>query len=628
MSYNFDFNKVLNVGYSLQPQTSHTNNYITNYSGAKLFADYMYNKDNNFYNIFNDIFKTTTNSPQLIKSFRYYPFDISAYMDLLIYQKSSMTIAGKTLIDVFHGEPAKYIDFTYANNVFLLGDFTVPYFEDIDSFLSYEPYTYIKLYLPFYSTLIDIDAKRIKERKIFVHGALDFKDGDIVYIVTTADSEFLGSYRAHITIDLPLYYQDLAGYIERLARNVMGGIGNAVTNFGGALGNVVNTQFTRIDTMQGTQGSLDSFRGYYSPNTPNLLVYKPRVKYSLNNTSYNHIIGVPTRKITRLSNMGGFTKVLALHNKDITGATYVEIDEIERLLTEGIIIDNTSATFSINFTGSHISWNYQPTTLQYGSPLSTTYTIESGYQLDSIKVYMGGNDITSTAVSGNVVVISQVTGNVSIVTEASKVPVTYTITSNLNGATLTNSAITVLEGDSYSTGIEPNYNTGHIGKNYEPDVYIGGVPYTSGVSTFEVIVDSVTSNIVIEGTYPSVSTMNVSNWSMRSGTVNLPANVETATGVRITTSLGQVESTGSVVFDNSLDTLFNNAFISFEGNVIGGASNVTIGMNQTGNVFYLDGQNNIVNVGYITNLQFLDTDSWTTQATLLEYMDKNFMYNG
>lgn len=628
MSSNFTFNAT-NIGYSLQVRPSHTNNYITNYAGVELFANYMYNKENDFFNIFNEIFKTATNSPQLIKSLRYYPFDISAYCDLITYDKTQMTIAGKDLDDVFHQEPVKRLDYSYANNLVLLGDFTVPKFQGVDSFLSYEPYTYIKLYLPFYNTLVDVDAKRIKDNKLFLHGAIDFKDGDIVYILTTSGGEYLASYRAHIAIDIPLYYQDLAGYMRKIAENYMGGIGNAVSgNLSSALGDVVNTQFTRINTMQVTSGSLDAFKGLYAPGEPALLVYKPRIKYNLNDTNYNHLYGVPCSKITTLSTLGGFTQISKIHTPDIPGVTADEMNEIERLLREGVILENRLAIFTVSLTGSNISWSNQAQAVAYGYPYSNTYTLDTDYTLDDLKVYMGSNDITSTAVSGNTISISEVTGNIRIVAETSKIPETFTILNTLTGATLSNSALTVLEGERYETDIIPSYATGHIGKDYIPTVTMGGVSYTGNVSTFNTVINSVLDDVVFSGTYPSVTNMNVSNWSMRSGTINFPDDVKTATGVRITTSLGQVESTGSVIFDTAPDTLFNNAFISFEGNVIGGASNVTIGVNQTGNVFYLDGQNNIVNVGYITNLQFLDTDDWTTQATLLEYMDKNFLYNG
>lgn len=628
MSSNFTFNAT-NIGYSMQARPAHTNNYITNYAGAELFSNYMYNKDNDFFNIFNDIFKTVTNSPQLIKSIRYYPFDISAYCDLLIYQKEQMTIAGKDLIDVFHQEPVKYLDYTYANNLFLLGDFTVPKFQGVDSFLSYEPYTYIKLYLPFYNTLVDVDTKRIKDNKLFLHGAVDFKDGDMVYILTTGGGEYLASYRAHIAIDIPLFYQDLAGYMRKIAENYMGGIGSAVGgNLGSALGDVVNTQFTRINTMQITSGSLDAFKGLYAPSEPALLVYRPRVKYNLNSTDYNHLYGVPCSKITTLSNLGGFTQITKIHTPDIPNVTSDEMSEIESLLREGIILDDVNAVFTINYNTPNISWSSIWGQIDYGLTFTNTFTLSTDYQLDSMTVTMGGVDITSTAVVGNTVTIPNVTGNILITAETSKIPETFTVLSALTGATLSNSALTVLEGERYETDIIPRYALGYIGKNYIPAVTMGGASYTGNISTFNTVIKSVTDDVVFSGTYPSVTDMNVSTWSMRSSTIDFPDDVETVTGVRITTSVEQVESTGSVVFDTIPDTTFNNAFISFEGNVLGGASNVTIGINQTGNVFYRDGQDNIVNVGFITNLAFLDTDDWTTQATLLEYMDKNFLYNG
>lgn len=336
MSYNYDFSSPMNVGYALQVRPSFTNNYIMKYSEAVTFADFAYNKNNDFFKIFSEIFLNSTSTQQLIKSFRWYPFDLDELYTLPYGQGS--TIGGQPLTNIFrNGETIKSIDFTFGNNTVLLGDFTIPKFQNIDSFLSYEPYTHIQLYLPFYNSLVDIDAKRIKQNKLYVHGVLDFLEGDMIYVVTTGGGEYIDSYRTHITIDIPLFYQNLTDYLKKVANSVAGGIGGAVSqNYGNVIGALTNSQTNRMNYSRLTSGSLDALQGYYAPSTPILLVYRPVVKYALNDTNYAHIVGVPCEKVGTLSQFSGYTVVEEVHTNSIVGVTDPEINEIENLLKKGV----------------------------------------------------------------------------------------------------------------------------------------------------------------------------------------------------------------------------------------------------------------------------------------------------
>lgn len=66
------------------------------------------------------------------------------------------------------------------------------------------------------------------------------------------------------------------------------------------------------------------------------------------------------------------------------------------------------------------------TSVPYGSAYSATITANSGYDLSSIKVTMGGTDITSTAVSDSTITIASVTGDIVITAVAVEQAPAYT----------------------------------------------------------------------------------------------------------------------------------------------------------------------------------------------------------
>ena len=61
------------------------------------------------------------------------------------------------------------------------------------------------------------------------------------------------------------------------------------------------------------------------------------------------------------------------------------------------------------------------TSIAKGSAYSATITPNSGYQINSLTVTMGGKDITSTAVSGGKINISEITGDIIIFCNATKI---------------------------------------------------------------------------------------------------------------------------------------------------------------------------------------------------------------
>ena len=70
-----------------------------------------------------------------------------------------------------------------------------------------------------------------------------------------------------------------------------------------------------------------------------------------------------------------------------------------------------------------------------GASYTATLTANSGYELSSVTVKMGGVDITASAYSGGVVTIQNVTGNVVITVTTTKLPTSYVVDINAVGYT-------------------------------------------------------------------------------------------------------------------------------------------------------------------------------------------------
>lgn len=135
------------------------------------------------------------------------------------------------------------------------------------------------------------------------------------------------------------------------------------------------------------------------------------------------------------------------------------------------------------------------TQVEYGESYTATIAPETGKELDTITVTMGGTDITLTAVAGGVITIPKVTGAITITATASAPQVSYTITLNLTNAASSNAATTIAEGAAYTTVLTPS---GTFKKLGAITVTMGGADISaSAVSGSTVTIASVTGDIII-----------------------------------------------------------------------------------------------------------------------------------
>ena len=160
-----------------------------------------------------------------------------------------------------------------------------------------------------------------------------------------------------------------------------------------------------------------------------------------------------------------------------------------------ITVNASVTTYTITNNLTNCTTNNSSNTISYNSSYSSVISVNSGYEISSIIVTMGGADISDTAVSGNNINISNVTGNIVITVNTTMIVITmYNITRNLNNCTIDNSLSTIESGSNYIATITAN--SGYT--NLSINVIMGETDITSSVVRGNIInIPSVTGNISI-----------------------------------------------------------------------------------------------------------------------------------
>lgn len=139
--------------------------------------------------------------------------------------------------------------------------------------------------------------------------------------------------------------------------------------------------------------------------------------------------------------------------------------------------DEVIVTCSVTNNLSNATNSNGTTTITAGSNYSASIAAKDGYELSSIKVTMGGVDITATAVNGSNITIANVTGDIviTVTTTAVEVPQSYTnrVTTSIN-----------TDGSIYNgTGYQEGYRLNSSGTTSELPgaVNSGFIPYNGEV---------------------------------------------------------------------------------------------------------------------------------------------------
>lgn len=240
----------------------------------------------------------------------------------------------------------KNIDKQYQHN--LVGEFTIQRF--FDSFLDYDPYTKIKLYLPF-AGVIDLNPSDVIGRRISIDSGIDWISGNIVYNVLVEgeySKSVLYTATGNCTADLPLTATDFSGRCSALLSAGVVAAGSMATAATSALaspllalGATAIAGYKALESgkvdAQRVSGNNISNSGGLSPMTCFLLIERPVVALPGDEATFASHYGFAASTAGQLINYSGFTQCSDVHLENLS-CLEEEKSEIEALLKSGVIL--------------------------------------------------------------------------------------------------------------------------------------------------------------------------------------------------------------------------------------------------------------------------------------------------
>lgn len=202
------------------------------------------------------------------------------------------------------------------------------------SFLDYDPYTKIELYLPYIGTHpISVDDVMGKTIQIKYH--VDIISGACCAYVKCGNS-VLYSFVGQCSVSIPITSGDWTSVINGVL-NIAGAIGTMVATGGAsapmAIGQIASTAVNSMKPSIERSGSVSGVGGMLGIQTPYIILTRPRQALP---ESMNKFIGYPSFVTTKLSALTGYTEIESIHLENVD-ATEAELDEIENLLKGGVI---------------------------------------------------------------------------------------------------------------------------------------------------------------------------------------------------------------------------------------------------------------------------------------------------
>lgn len=215
---------------------------------------------------------------------------------------------------------------------------TVNCYEYFGNVLDYNPYTNIRLYLPFIG-IIELSNSDVMRSNINVVYHVDVLSGAClaeVKITRDGGGGTLYQYAGNAATTLPISsgsYMGVVSSVSSVATRALAGFAS-----GGALGAIASGA-TGVLNAHGTNvvhsGGFSGNAGAMGCKKPYLIIERPQTE-TANNTAT--LIGYGSNLYTELSACKGFTTVKAVHVDTVTSATENEKNLIEHALKQGVII--------------------------------------------------------------------------------------------------------------------------------------------------------------------------------------------------------------------------------------------------------------------------------------------------
>ena len=201
--------------------------------------------------------------------------------------------------------------------------------EYYNSYLDYAPYTKVNIFLPYIGDK-QLSTDEVMNKTLGVKYRFDLATGDCVAFITVGGS-VLYSFSGNCAARLPLAGNNWNGIIPALT-----GVAISAGSMAAGLPALGAASAAAVSTMKETishTGNISGSAGLMGIQTPYLIVTRPRQALPL---SQNSFTGYPSFMTESLGSLHGYTEVEQCHLEHVP-ATGAELEEIERLLKEGVL---------------------------------------------------------------------------------------------------------------------------------------------------------------------------------------------------------------------------------------------------------------------------------------------------
>ena len=233
------------------------------------------------------------------------------------------------------GVSSKWVDQQYID----VDCGTVMLLEKNANVFDYAPFVDVRIYLPFVG-IVSLDVADVMRGTIGVKYRIDVITGTLIATVSVTRDAGAGGvmyqYTGSMAESYPLSSGSYMGIITGMLGLAAGIAGTVATGgaaapalLGGAAG--LTALRSKVEHSNGFSGNA----GALACKKPYLIISRQQTAMA-NGVDAN--IGMPSNSLVRLDQCSGMTKVKAIHLRGVRGATDGELDEIIRLLTEGVII--------------------------------------------------------------------------------------------------------------------------------------------------------------------------------------------------------------------------------------------------------------------------------------------------
>ena len=228
--------------------------------------------------------------------------------------------------------------YVVANQYTTINCGRVSLLEYFGNVFDYEPYTSIRLYLPFIG-IVKLDVSEVMRSTIEIVYHVDVLTGAClaeVKIIRDTTESVLYTFTGNMGVQYPLSSGSYMGVIGGLLGIAGGVIGSLATANPIPLALTAASSIGKLHTDIAHSGSISSNCGAMGIKKPYLIINRPQTQLAEDFEKYQ---GYPSNYTTTLSACNGFVQVLEVHVDDIKTATSDEKQSIELLLKQGVIIE-------------------------------------------------------------------------------------------------------------------------------------------------------------------------------------------------------------------------------------------------------------------------------------------------